>query len=147
MNKKATSPLLELTATSSYNSLQKAVEGRCKDRSHEGNVGLTFSIFETNKTLDKGLDSGDWIVNHPDIFDEGAVFEGKCVFYSDYWRISDKEVYSEVMEHPSWREIISECNRQLIDQEDGSTACLFLEGFTEMEPKDGVRVFEIDWGS
>ena len=146
MIKKATSPLLELTTTSSYASLQKAVAGRCKDRSREGNLGLEFAIFETSPK-DKGLDSGDWIVKHPDIFDEGAVFEGKCVFYSDYWRVSDDEVSSEVMENPSWREILNECNRQLIDPNDGSTACLFLEGFTEMEPKDGVRVFEIDWGS
>jgi len=144
MIKKATSPLLELTVTSAYDSLQKAVEGRCKDRSREGNVGLTFSIFESAYGCPI---KGDWVVNHPDIFDEGAVFEGKCVFVTDYWRVSENEVYSEVMENPSWREIISECNRQLIDPEDGSTACLFLEGFTEMEPKDGVRVFDIDWGS
>ena len=143
MIKKATSPLLELTATSAYDSLQTAVQARCKHTSRKGNVGLIFSIFENAY----GTPGKDWVVNHPDIFDEGAVFEGKCVFYSDYWRVSENEVFSEVMEHPTWNEIISECNRQLIDPEDGSTAQLFLEGFTEMEPKDGVRVFEINWGS
>jgi hypothetical protein len=133
----------DLTATSTYDSLQKAVKARCKDLSREGNVGLIFSIFESSY----GTPGKDWVVKHPDIFDEGAVFEGKCVFVTDYWRVSENEVFSEPMENPTWSEIISECNRQLIDPEDGSTACLFLEGFYELEPKDGCRVFDICWGS
>jgi hypothetical protein len=137
----------DLTATSSYATLQKAMEGICEHRSRQGNLGLTFSIFETSKTLDKGLDSGDWIVDHPDIWSEEPVFQGDCVFLTDYWRVSDKEVYSAVMRDPTWAEIINECNRQLIDPEDGSTAQLFLEGFYELEPKDGCRVFDICWGS
>jgi len=153
MIKKATSPLLELTATSAYDSLQTAVKARCKDLSREGNVGLTFSIFESAYGCPI---KGDWVVRHPDIFDEGAVFEGKCIFRSDYWRIADQVVYSDYMENPTWSDIISECNRQLIDPEDGSTACLFLEGFVEIDPKsdcdcgcrpDDIRMFEISWGS
>lgn len=133
----------DLTATSSYDSLQKAAKARCKHTSREGNVGLIFSIFESSY----GTPGKDWVVRHPDIFDEGAVFEGKCVFVTDYWRVSENEVFSEPIENPTWSEIISECNRQLIDPEDGSTAQLFLEGFYELEPKDGCRVFDICWGS
>jgi hypothetical protein len=142
----------DLTATSSYDSLQKAAKARCKHTSREGNVGLIFSIFESSY----GTPGKDWIVNHPDIFDEGAVFEGKCIFKSDYWRIADQVVYSDYMVNPTWSDIISECNRQLIDPEDGSTAQLFLEGFVEIDPKsdcdcgcrpDDIRMFEISWGS
>ena len=141
-----TTPLLKNTATSSYSSLQTATEAMCKHRSAQGNIGLCFSMFETSKE-----DSGDinnWIVNHPDIWSDEPVFEGNCIFFSDYWRIADKPVYSDVMPMPRWREIIAECNRQLIDPVDGSTACLFLEGFYELEPRsDGTRVFDIVWGS
>lgn len=140
-------PLLEHTATSSYVSLQKATEAMCKHRSKKGNIGLTFSIFETSPK-DKGLDSGDWIVKHPDIWSDEPVFEGNCVFFSDYWRISDNQVNSEIMPNPRWSEIICEANRQLIDPEVGDTACLFLEGFRELEPDScGVRFFELVWGS
>ncbi|NDD52446.1 hypothetical protein EBZ39_00960 [bacterium] len=103
-------------------------------------------MFETSK--DDSGDINNWIVNHPDIWSDEPVFEGNCIFFSDYWRIADKPVYSDVMPMPRWREIIAECNRQLIDPEDGSTACLFLEGFYELEPRsDGTRVFDIVWGS
>ncbi|CAB5226502.1 hypothetical protein UFOVP760_276 [uncultured Caudovirales phage] len=148
MTTKATSPLLELTATSSYSTLQKATQAMCKHRSKEGNIGLAFSIFETNKEMDKGIDdSGDWIVDHPDIYSNDPVFEGNCIFFSDYWRIGEEKVYSDVMPNPRWEELISECNRQLIDDSDGSTACLFLEGFRELDSRgDGTRVFEIIWG-
>jgi hypothetical protein len=140
-------PLLEYTATSSYASLQKATEAMCKHRSKQGNIGLNFSIFETSPK-DKGLDSGDWIVNHPDIWSDEPVFTSRVSFFSDYWRISDAKVESDVMLSPTWSDIICEANRQLIDPKDGSTACLFLEGFRELEPDScGVRFFEIIWGS
>ena len=148
MKIKPQSPLLKYTATSSYDTLQKATEAMCKYKSKKGNVGITFSLFDTNKNLDKGLDSGDWIVDHPDIWSDQPVFEGTCVFYSDYWRIGDKPVYSYDMPNPRWEEIISEAGRQLIDPEDGSCACLFLEGFRELEPtSEGKRFFELIWGS
>jgi len=144
---KIESPLLEYTATSSYASLQKATEAMCKHRSKQGNVGINFSLFETSPK-DKGLDSGDWIVKHPDIWSDEPVFEGTCVFYSDYWRIGDEKVYSEDMPNPRWSEIISEAGRQLIDPQDQSTACLFLEGFNEIDSRsDGTRVIEFVWGS
>jgi hypothetical protein len=144
---KELSPLLELTATSSYATLQKVTQGMCKNRSAKGNVGLTFSIFQTSER-DTGDIDGDWIVDHPDIWSDEPVFEGTCVFYSDYWRIGDEPVYSEDMPNPRWEEIINEANRQLIDPNDGSTALLFLEGFQELEPtSDGKRFFELIWGS
>ena len=140
-------PLLEYTATSSMHSLQQAVQTMCKYKSKEGNIGLNFSIFETSPK-DKGLDSGDWIVKHPDIWSDEPVFEGNCVFFSNYWRIADHQVESEIMPRPRWSEIIAEANRQLIDPEEGDTACLFLEGFRELEPdSNGVRFFELVWGS
>lgn len=118
----------------------------CKHKSAQGNVGLSFSMFETNKD-DKG-DLNNWIVDHPDIWSDEPVFFGQVIFYSNYWRISDKQINSEIMINPRWSEIINEAGRQLIDDSDGSTACLFLEGFNELEPDScGVRFFEIIWGS
>jgi len=143
---KAASPLLEYTATSSYATLQKATEAMCKHKSRLGRTGLCFSIFETSKEDNKDVDN--WIVDHPDIWSDEPVFEGNCVFFSNYWRIGEDKVYSDVMPNPRWEEIISEASRQLIDPNDGSTACLFLEGFDELEPRsDGTRVFEFSWGS
>jgi len=140
-------PLLEYTATSSYASLQKATEAMCKHRSKQGNIGLNFSIFETSPK-DKGLDSRDWIVKHPDIWSDEPVFPGQVIFYSNYWRIADHQVESEIMPNPRWSEIICESNRQLIDDSDGSTACLFLEGFRVLDPRsDGVTFIEFVWGS
>ena len=105
-------PLLEYTATSTYNTLQKATKAMCKHKSAQGNVGLSFSLFETNKD-DKG-DSDNWLVDHPDIWSDEPVFEGQVIFYSDYWRIAEEPVYSDVMPRPRWSEVICEANRQLI---------------------------------
>jgi hypothetical protein len=92
--------------------------------------------MKNNKSFYQNLDSDE------------PVFEGNCIFFSDYWRISDKKVYSEVMQNPRWEDIIAEANFQLIDPNDGSTACLFLEGFYELDPRsDNTRIFEIVWGS
>ena len=138
---------MEMTATSSFDSLRKATEAMCKHRSKEGNIGLSFAIFKTSEK-DKGLDSGDWIVKHPDIWSDEPVFEGNCVFFSDYWRIADHQVESDIMPRPRWREIICEANRQLIDPEVGDTALLFLEGFRVLDPRsDGVTYIELVWGS
>lgn len=133
----------DLTATSEYNHLQKCVKAMCKDTSAMGNKGIIFSIFESAY----GTPGKDWVVRHPDIWSEEPVFLGDCIFVTDYWRVSDKVIYSAIMRDPTWMDIINECNRQLIDPEDGSTAQLFLEGFYELEPKDGCRVFDIGWGS
>jgi hypothetical protein len=147
MKIKPESPLLENTATSSYASLQKATEAMCKHRSKQGNVGLNFSIYETSPK-DKGLDRGDWIVDHPDIWSDEPVFTNKVSFFSNYWRISDTKVESNVMLFPTWSDVICEANRQLIDDSDGSTACLFLEGFRDCGlTNDGVRQIEFIWGS
>ena len=145
MKIKPESPLLEYTATSSYASLQKATEAMCKHKSKEGNIGLDFAIWETSKVSQH---PGDWIVKHPDIWSDEPVFLGQVIFYSNYWRISDKQVNSEIMINPRWSEIICESNRQLIDPEEGDTACLFLEGFRVHDPRsDGVTFIELVWGS
>ena len=145
MKIKPVSPLLEYTATSSYETLQKAAKAMCKHKSTQGNIGLQFSMFESKKGCPI---KGDWIVNHPDIWSDRPVVEGNCVFFSNYWRIADDQVNSEIMPNPRWSEIICEANRQLIDPEVGDTACLFLEGFRELEPDScGVRFFELVWGS
>ena len=137
--------MLEYTATSSYETLQKATRAMCKHKSAQGNIGLQFSMFESKNGSPI---KGDWIVRHPDIWSDRPVFEGNCVFFSNYWRIADDQVNSEIMPNPRWEEIIAEANRQLIDPNDGSTACLFLEGFHELEPDScGVRFFELMWGS
>jgi len=138
-------PLLEYTATSSHNSLQSAAKAMCKHKSAQGNIGLEFSMFESEKGCPI---KGDWIVRHPDIWSDEPVFPGQVIFYSDYWRIADHQVESEIMTNPRWSEIICEANRQLIDDSDGSTACLFLEGFRVLDPRsDGVTFIELVWGS
>jgi hypothetical protein len=145
---KIESPLLEYTATSSYATLQKATDAMCTHRSRQGNIGLSFALFETSKERDKVIDSEDWIVDHPDIWSDEPVFPGQVIFYSDYWRIADHQVESEIMTNPRWCEIISEAGRQLIDPNDQSTACLFLEGFNVLDPRsDGVTFIELVWGS
>lgn len=142
---KIESPLLEYTATSSYNSLQSAAKAMCKHKSAQGNIGLEFSMFESEKGCPI---KGDWIVRHPDIWSDEPVFPGQVIFYSDYWRIADHQVESTIMTNPRWNEIICEANRQLIDDSDGSTACLFLEGFRILDPRsDGVTFIELVWGS
>ena len=147
MTMKATSPLLEYTATSSYATLQKVTKGMCKHKSKLGRVGLEFSMFETS-AKDKKEDWGDWIVDHPDIWSDEPVFPNQVIFYSDYWRIADHQVESEIMTNPRWSQVICEANRQLIDNSDGSTACLFLEGFYDHGlTSEGVRRIEFSWGS
>ena len=117
----------------------------CKYKSKEGNIGLDFAIWKTSKVSQH---PGDWIVKHPDIWSDEPVFEGNCVFFSNYWRIADHQVESEIMPRPRWSEIIAEANRQLIDPEEGDTACLFLEGFRVLDPRsDGVTFIELVWGS
>jgi hypothetical protein len=104
-------------------------------------------MFETS-AKDNKEDWGDWIVDHPDIWSDEPVFPNQVIFYSDYWRIADHQVESEIMTNPRWSEIICEANRQLIDDSDGSTACLFLEGFRALDPRsDGVTFIEFVWGS
>jgi hypothetical protein len=143
---KIKSPLLEYTATSTYSTLQKTTKAMCKHKSREGNIGLSFALFETNKE-DTG-DIDNWIVDHPDIWSDEPLFSGNCIFFSDYWRIAENPVYSDVMPNPRWSEVINECSRQLVDPSDGSTACLFLEGFQQYDDRsDGTKVFEIIWGS
>jgi hypothetical protein len=142
---KIESPLLKKTATSPMHSLQQAVQAMCKHKSKQGNIGLDFSIWESEKGCPI---EGDWIVKHPDIWSDEPVFEGNYVFFSNYWRIADHQVESEIMSNPRWSEIICEANRQLIDPEEGDTACLFLEGFRELDPRsDGVTYIELVWGS
>jgi hypothetical protein len=144
MKIKPESALLELTATSSYNTMQKATKAMCKHRSKEGNIGLIFSIFDTAY----GGGSEDWVVKHPDIWSDEPVFTNRVSFFSDYWRISDAKVESNVMLSPTWSDVICEANRHLIDDSDGSTACLFLEGFRDCGlTSDGVRQIEFIWGS
>jgi hypothetical protein len=145
MKIKPQSLLLEYTATSSYDTLQKAAKAMCKYKSKLGRVGVEFSMFDS---VNGCPIKGDWIVKHPDIWSDEPVFSGQVIFYSDYWRIADHQVESEIMTNPRWSEIICEANRQLIDDSDGSTACLFLEGFRVLDPRsDGVTFIEFVWGS
>ena len=72
MTIKATSPLFEYTATSSYDSMQKAAKAMCKHKSAQGNIGLEFSMFASDKGCPM---KGDWIVKHPDIWSDEPVFE------------------------------------------------------------------------
>ena len=107
MKIKTDSPLLEYTRTSSYAALQKITKAMCEHKSAQGNVGVTFSMFETSKNKDI-VENEEWIVDHPDIWSDKPVFEGNCVFFSNYWRIADYKVESEIFTNPCWEEIICE---------------------------------------
>lgn len=142
-------PMMKYTRTSPYEVMERGAKEMCDHTSRGGKKGLIFSIFNTSLE-DKWSETGggEWLVDHPDIWSKDVVFEGKCVFFSEYWRISDVKVFSEDIINPTWKDIINEANRQLIDPKDGSTACLYLEGIYEIEPAtDGTRFFEFSWGS
>jgi hypothetical protein len=75
-----------------YDDLQKLAHAMCTNKPI-----LSFSMFETIENVpDEGP---DWLVNAPDIDSTEPVFKGKVQFMTDYWRVSDIPLYSEVVEN------------------------------------------------
>ena len=125
----------EFTKTSPYSHLVDLVNTMIK-----GEEKIIFSIFETSE------DSNDdqWMVVHPDILSNDLVIEGNCVFFINYWRVADQPVYSEVVNNPTWKDIINVCNDLL---KDGDGCGVFLENIVFRSEKNNVKQFEFHIGS
>ena len=119
-----------------YNDLQKLSKAMCTNKPL-----IQFSIFKTNEVLS---DSKQWIVNAPDIDSTEPVIAGKVQFMTDYWRVSDVPVYSEVVENPTWMTIINIFNDML---QNGDECGIFLEGLIHDDEVGDVKIIKFAIGS
>lgn len=119
-----------------YNDLYKLAKAMCTNKPL-----IQFSIFKTNEVLS---DSKQWIVNAPDIDSTEPAIAGKVQFMTDYWRVSDMPVYSEVVENPTWMTIINIFNDMMqIGDEFGS----YLEGLIHDDDVGDVKIIKFAIGS
>ena len=119
-----------------YDDLQKLAHAMCNNKPI-----LSFSMFETAASVD-GEDT--WRVHAPDIDSTEPVFKGKVQFMTDYWRVSDVPLYSEVVENPTWMTIINIFNDML---QNGDNCGIYLEGFYLEKQVDDVQVIRFTIGS
>ena len=119
-----------------YNDLYKLAKAMCTNKPL-----IQFSIFKTNEGLS---DSKQWIVNAPDIDSTEPVIAGKVQFMTDYWRVSDVPVYSEVVENPTWMTIINIFNDML---QNGDECGIFLEGLYNLKEVGDVKIIKFAIGS
>lgn len=123
---------------SSYKELQNLVEGLIdKDKEKV----IQFSMFDTIccDTLDQ------WIIQHDDLSSSQAVLEGRCIFFIDYWRVSEEgPVYSREYENPTWKDIINACNGLLLG---GDRCGVFLEDLKVSKKEKGITYVEFLIGS
>jgi hypothetical protein len=119
-----------------YTDLQKLAHAMCTNKPI-----LRFSMFETAESVD-GEDT--WRVHAPDIDSTKPVFKGKVQFMTDYWRVSDVPLYSEVTKNPTWMTIINIFNDML---QNGDNCGIYLEGFYLEKQVDDVQVIRFVIGS
>jgi hypothetical protein len=119
-----------------YTDLQKLAHAMCTNKPI-----LCFSMFETAASVD-GEDT--WRVHAPDIDSTEPVFKGKVQLMTDYWRVSDVPLYSEVVENPTWMTIINIFNDML---QNGDNCGIYLEGFYLEKQVDDVQVIRFVIGS
>jgi hypothetical protein len=120
-----------------YDDLQKLAHAMCTNKPI-----LSFSMFETIENVpDEGP---DWLVNAPDIDSTEPVFKGKVQFMTDYWRVSDIPLYSEVVENPTWMTIINIFNDML---QNGDECGIFLESFYKTKEVGDVQIIGFAIGS
>jgi hypothetical protein len=120
-----------------YDDLQKLAHAMCTNKPI-----LSFSMFETIEM--NFNDEDEWAVKAPDIDSTEPVFKGKVQFMTDYWRVSDVPVYSEVVENPTWMTIINIFNDML---QNGDGCGIFLEGFYSLKEVGDVQVIRFAIGS
>lgn len=112
-----------------YDDLQKLAHAMCTNKPI-----LSFSMFET---IEMNFNDEDkWAVKAPDIDSTEPVFKGKVQFVSNYWRVSDAPLYSEVVENPTWMMIINIFNDML---QNGDGCGIFLEGFYIKNKIDDIQ--------
>lgn len=80
----------------------------------------------------------------PDVSNTIPVYNGECQFYINYWLVSENIVYSAVFNNPTWKDILTACDKILIDS-DRSIA--YLEGIKFSHVADGIKVYEFLMGS
>ena len=104
---------------------------------------LYFSIYKSN--------NGRYdIIIAPDLKSPEPVIEGKCVLYTDYWRITEMEenkgqiVASEVLENPTWKDILIAVDKIIAT---GDGCGIFFEGLSDPNIVDGVKHINISIGS
>lgn len=128
---------VDFDKTSTYKTLINDVNNLFKEGKEKR---VIFSMFET---LDSSV-VDQWTVLHPDITSSTPVIEGRCVFFINYWRVSDEEVYSKEHTNPTWKDIINACNNLL---QNGDGCGVFLEDIKFCKKVDGVNYFEFLIGS
>lgn len=128
---------VDFDKTSTYEHFQTVAESLI-DADKEKRI--VFSIFETSEDLI----GDDWTVKHPDITSSEPVIEGRCIFFINYWRVSEDEIYSKEYTNPTWKDIINACNNLL---QNGDGCGVFLENIEFSRKVDGVSYFEFLIGS
>jgi hypothetical protein len=119
-----------------YDDLQKLAHAMCSNKPM-----LHFSMFETAESMD-GEDT--WRVHAPDIDSTEPVLKGKMQFMTDYWRVSNVPIYSEVVENPTWMTIINIFNDML---QNGVGCGIYLEGLYNLKEVGDIRVIKFAIGS
>ena len=120
-----------------YDDLQKLAHAMCTNKPI-----LSFSMFETIEM--NFNDEDEWAVKAPDIDSTEPVFKGKVQFMTDYWRVSDVPVYSEVVENPTWMTIINIFNDML---QNGDECGIYLEGLYNLKEVGDVKIIKFAIGS
>lgn len=105
---------------------------------------FTFSIMEDDKS--KPRVSGNWWVMIPDLTSDAPVFTGEVRLTIDYWRIVDEPVYSRYLVNPTWKELLTELNHMMVDN-DAEDSFLFLEDFRFSKPVMDVNYYKVVFGS
>ena len=127
-----------LDRTYEYDDLQKLARAMCTNKPI-----IIFSMFESVEGLEEEGENV-WNVNAPDIDSTEPVFKGKVQFMTDYWRVSDVPVYSEVVENPTWMTIINIFNDML---QNGDNCGIFLEGLYNLKEVGDVKIIKFAIGS
>lgn len=107
---------------------------------------MRFSMFDTDEESGGYSSSGLWHILVPDLRSTEPVFEGLVVLSTDYWRITDGEIFSPEMTSPKWGEVLRAVD-DILTESDGDG--VFLEGFcdTGRETATGARIIRISIGS
>lgn len=120
-----------------YSDLQKLAHAMCTNK-----PVLIFSMFASIE--EEEFDVNRWMVRAPDIDSTEPVFKGKVQFMTDYWRVSNMPLYSEVVENPTWMTIINIFNDML---QNGDGCGVYLEGFHTLKEVGDVQVIQFAIGS
>ena len=119
--------------TVSYSELDEKVDKILKDAGQK-NFKLTFSMFESVENSD---DHEDWKVRIPDFDSDEHVFNGKCIFYEDFW----SGHMSRIINNPTWEDILVEANHA------ASGDHIFWESINYEKTVKGVKYYIFHFGS